>query len=564
MKRFLFSAIMAILPLSLWCFTITIDGVTYTYEVHDEKHTMLFGIQDNVVKMCSVTDVDGDLPQTLVIPESLDGYTVVYFGSPYSSQGKEAKPQVKEIRLPLYCRVLGRNAFSRFTSLERITMESHTEHIYPTAFQECPNLKEVKIYALKPPVSDMAWSGNPTACKPFGQEQFANAKLYVRPGCKDEYMQAWEWSDFANVEEMECEEYRDGDERTGYVEGVPYVYTILSTTEKTCLFGRKVVNSVIEWPEDWTGNDPRDMPDWLAVSRTTRGRIAIPEAIDGFTVTALGYKCLYSTWLYGINEIVIPETVTTICGAIYKERIPSLSIPASVTHIGPWVIQADRLTVDDKNQVYDSRNGCNAIIHSASNTLVRLGAVGRIPDGVKAIGDFAAAYISMGPDLELPSSVAELGVGAFCGTELQKVIIPPSITEIPAHLFDRCMLLESVDLHKEVKSIGNGAFDYCKQLKAVISRNENPFGISDDVFGPEHESVILFVPDGTVALYQSTPCWNKFHDIREISDYLQGIGSNTDVHGKETPYHSINGIRLPSLPTQKGIYIKDGKKVLIK
>ena len=31
-----------------------------------------------------------------------------------------------------------------------------------------------------------------------------------------------------------------------------------------------------------------------------------------------------------------------------------------------------------------------------------------------------------------------------------------------------------------------------------------------------------------------------------------------------TSYYTLSGRRLPSLPTQKGIYIKDGRKVLIK
>ena len=33
---------------------------------------------------------------------------------------------------------------------------------------------------------------------------------------------------------------------------------------------------------------------------------------------------------------------------------------------------------------------------------------------------------------------------------------------------------------------------------------------------------------------------------------------------KESSWHDLSGRRLPSLPTQKGIYIKDGRKVLIK
>ena len=59
----------------------------------------------------------------------------------------------------------------------------------------------------------------------------------------------------------------------------------------------------------------------------------------------------------------------------YYIELKSINIPASVTEIGlsPFAgcSSLETIIVDAKNKVYDSRDNCNAIIETASNTLIQ-------------------------------------------------------------------------------------------------------------------------------------------------------------------------------------------------
>ena len=78
-------------------------------------------------------------------------------------------------------------------------------------------------------------------------------------------------------------------------------------------------------------------------------------------------------------SITIPNSVTTIgIGAFYYcTRLASITIPKSVTNVGMYgdsfahCNSLSSIIVESGNAVYDSRNNCNAIIETATNTLVK-------------------------------------------------------------------------------------------------------------------------------------------------------------------------------------------------
>jgi hypothetical protein len=94
----------------------------------------------------------------------------------------------------------------------------------------------------------------------------------------------------------------------------------------------------------------------------------------------------------------------------------------------------------------------------------------------------------------------------------------------------------------------------------MISYDE---GHPDDLGG-----ATLHVPAGSVTKYKTTAPWNSFGSIVALtsddptpSDISELPIQNT---GETEVYYTIDGIRLQGRPTQKGLYIKDGKKVLVK
>ena len=80
-----------------------------------------------------------------------------------------------------------------------------------------------------------------------------------------------------------------------------------------------------------------------------------------------------------LKSIDIPNSVTTIGVDAFQDCVglTSLVISSSVTKIGREAFGAFRgcknlvsIVVSESNPVYDSRNNCNAIIETASNSLI--------------------------------------------------------------------------------------------------------------------------------------------------------------------------------------------------
>ena len=81
------------------------------------------------------------------------------------------------------------------------------------------------------------------------------------------------------------------------------------------------------------------------------GDIVIPAEIDGKEVTSIKWAAFYGC--SGITGVTIPRSVTSIAGYTF----------ANCSGL-------ERIMVDEENPRNDSRNGCNALIESGSNTLV--------------------------------------------------------------------------------------------------------------------------------------------------------------------------------------------------
>ena len=109
-----------------------------------------------------------------------------------------------------------------------------------------------------------------------------------------------------------------------------------------------------------------------------------------------------------------------------------------------------------------------------------------------------------------------------------------------------------------MSSIGTGAFSKCPLSEVYVSWDtpiKTGLIISD-------YSGTLYVPIGTSALYRATYPWSKFSDIREYDPAAAVRNVERGEPQGEKIYYNLNGERVNN-PTN-GIYIIDGKKVLIK
>lgn len=125
-----------------------------------------------------------------------------------------------------------------------------------------------------------------------------------------------------------------------------------------------------------------------------KGAVEIPTKIKDIKVTSIGNEVFF-----GCSELT------------------SIEIPSSVTKIGEAAFSGcsglTSINVEAGNEVYDSRDNCNAIIKKATNTLIQGCKNTKIPSSVTSIGYYAFYDCSGLTGIEIPSSVTSIGDLAF-------------------------------------------------------------------------------------------------------------------------------------------------------
>lgn len=201
---------------------------------------------------------------------------------------------------------------------------------------------------------------------------------------------------------------------------------------------------------------------------------------------------------HGIKgEYRIPDFVTNIgIDAINGcDELTSLFIPKSVTVIEKnnfeLCEQLISLVVEQGNPMFDSRDNCNAVIVTATNTLVHGCNGSTIPDGIEVIADSAFSQRRNLSHISIPDSVVYIGEFAFLGcfslegeiilhglhqvtricfggcSQIKKVTIGSCIESVESSAFAGCSMLSDVEISEGTKNIGTYAFDGCNSLASI-------------------------------------------------------------------------------------------------
>ena len=135
------------------------------------------------------------------------------------------------------------------------------------------------------------------------------------------------------------------------------------------------------------------------------------------------------------------------------------------------------INVSSENSLFDSRDGCNALIETLSNSLL---------------------------------------------LACENTVIPETVTCIGPHAFLLAKGLTSITIPQGVTSIGSSAFYSCKELSSVIVLPTAPPVLQNNVpFSLEKDGFTVFVPSESVNDYKTADGWSRY------SDYIRSFEGGT-------------------------------------
>lgn len=196
------------------------------------------------------------------------------------------------------------------------------------------------------------------------------------------------------------------------------------------------------------------------------------------------------------------------------------------------------IVVENGNQKYDSRRNCNALIETATNTLLAGSAITTIP-----------------------SSVTRIGYGAFSARKIVSIDIPSRVQTIDKYAFFLCDKLKFLHIPASVESLGSNAISNCSSLEYLKVDLETPLAVDRTTFYKTPLRTLV-VPENSVDAYKNADIWKNFEHIVTATD-IKGALINDDSI-KEI--YRLDGTKVSGEQESlvPGTYIVQGEKILIK
>ena len=203
------------------------------------------------------------------------------------------------------------------------------------------------------------------------------------------------------------------------------------------------------------------------------GCSGLRDVTIGNSVTSIGDYAF--SGCTGLTSVTIPYSVTSIGERAFYgcSGLTSLEIPSSVIDIGvgafSYCSNINAITVETGNTIYDSRDNCNSIIQTATNTLIMGCNNSIIPSNIRGIEPQAFAGCTGLTDVTLPSRLEYISGGAFAGcSSLTSIVIPYGVYSLSSTSFEYCSNLNSI-----VVENNNRTYDSRNNCNAIIETASN-------------------------------------------------------------------------------------------
>lgn len=241
---------------------------------------------------------------------------------------------------------------------------------------------------------------------------------------------------------------------------------------------------------------------------------------EGSRLDSIGDQSIF--FMFELEELELPTGLRAIayagissCPRLRKANLPEglkkldpmvftgcpveeLTIPSTLVEIGPGFMATGhqmmdgdgssplrRISVAEGNPIFDSREDCNAVIITATNTL------------------YMAKAIST-----LPSTLEVVATNSYSDPCMKTLTLPAGLKKIESNAFADAMMQRGATFSKIVSHIQEPA--------GVLEKNA--FMKQNDMWEESEETynqATLYVPAGTKAKYEADAEWGRFKNIVE-------------------------------------------------
>lgn len=287
-----------------------------------------------------------------------------------------------------------------------------------------------------------------------------------------------------------------------------------------------------------------------AFAGTSLKSIKLPKTLKGIGREAFAYS--------EIESLQLPEGLESIGEMAFEDcqKLKSMIIPSSVTYIGRWLFRSSRgleslvlpesitkipemfcedcislkeLTI--KGEISDigavAFTNCSALtsitINGPLNTIGEIALTGckslksiktkystadercLIKDG--ELHGFAPSGLSK---YDIPDGVKAILPEVFYQLELESITIPEGVLTIGRYAFAENEQLTTMTIPSTVRSMDEGVFSDCKNLKTLIMKPTTPPATELMLRRTYFEKII--VPKGCADIYKTTEPWTTYAD----------------------------------------------------
>ncbi|MBO5674466.1 MAG: leucine-rich repeat domain-containing protein [Paludibacteraceae bacterium] len=325
------------------------------------------------------------------------------------------------------------------------------------------------------------------------------------------------------------------------------------------------------------------------------------------------------------TSLIIQDDIVSISPCAFNDKdicktVTSIIIPKDVIDISTSAFcgccNVALIIVDVNNPKYDSRDNCNAIIETASNTLLFGCSNTIIPNSIVNISSYAFEHCADSmQSIFIPKSVENIAARAFAGCSgvtsiivdqenkmydsransnaiikshtnmlilgCQNTVIPSGVCTIGYAAFEKCKQLRTVFIPQTVNKIEDKAFSDCDNLTNIIFLSVDPpkidgypFLNKNAFYSENDEAINLYTTsryddwcDGTYYTRDNHKRWQKMfsnfqmHDINFIvdeihykitGDYVVKVIPN--IYGfLDSAYKTLSNIKIPECVIYNGI-----------